>query len=172
MTNKVISIDGHDGVGKTTLCQLLTKQLNGIYVRPFGGVVGTDIIQLAEEEKYNDLLELATTTMQDLYSKDQNTLLIFDRHWITIFSLLPKSYWQQWHDFPKTFLVTASLTTIKQRLTDRVEKQFSDTYHTFYLETYLAIAKKFHCTCLSSDKQTPEQLCATIIDYFNKNEAL
>jgi thymidylate kinase len=172
MTNKIISIDGHDGVGKTTLCQLLAKQLNGIYVRPFGGVVGNAIIQLADEKKYTDLLELATKTMQDLYGKYQNALLIFDRHWITIFSLLPKSYWQQWHNFPKTFLVTASLTTIKQRLAHRAEKQFADAYHIHYLETYLAIAKTFHCTCLASDEQTPEQLCATIIDYFNKNEAL
>ncbi|MFZ4262456.1 hypothetical protein ACFRAE_10445 [Sphingobacterium sp. HJSM2_6] len=156
--HQIIALDGHDAVGKTTLGQLLAAQLNGVYVRPFQGDYGTQLIKLADEEKFEELITFAENRFQEIKKSHIHETLIFDRHWMTVLSLLPKTYWLKWQDFPKTFLLTAQLDTIKHRLSQRIEKQYSDEYHQYYLTLYQELAKQFAVTTLNTDQHTPLEM--------------
>ena len=50
--NLHIVFDGHDGTGKTTLSQQVADYCGGIYVRPFGGQMGLDLIEAYENKDH------------------------------------------------------------------------------------------------------------------------
>mgnify|MGYP000903916358 CR=1 FL=1 len=163
MNNReIIVLDGHDAVGKTSIGNLLAKQFNGLYLRPFEGEYGHQLIEFAEKEDFDDLIVFVKNRFSSLYQSHSNQTLIFDRHWMTVLSLLPSSYWKDWKDFPTTFLLTANLETIKHRLSQRKEKLFTDDYHLNYLKIYKELATQFNVPILNSDHRTPEEIVQQI----------
>ena len=63
--NSIIALDGHDGVGKTTLAKALSDQLNGVYIRPFGGKVGIDLIEAAEAKAYEKVITIGKQAIEE-----------------------------------------------------------------------------------------------------------
>ncbi|MBQ0733512.1 AAA family ATPase [Aquimarina celericrescens] len=150
----IIALDGHDGVGKTTLAKQLVEQHNGIYVRPFGGKSGIDLIEAADNQYFDKVSAIGKQAINEamLAYIDHTRPLIFDRHWITVLSLLPEHNRICWPHPIYSFLCSAELTTIKSRLSKRTsEKQFEDAYHSHYLNTYLKIAKVCGSTVIETD---------------------
>ncbi len=162
LTYPIIALDGHDGVGKTTLAKRLAETNCGIYVRPFGGSTGIKLIQAAEAKSYEKVIEIGKNAIEKETESEHAKPLIFDRHWITVLSLLPKQYWKCWPKPVHTFLCSADLETIKSRIAPRKEKKFDDNYHSHYLHTYIQIAKECNCVVIDTDQLSITQACKNI----------
>lgn len=156
----IIAFDGHDGVGKTTLAKTLATAIGGLYLRPFEGSTGLELIAAAEAKAYDKVLQIGKTAIDKKYPSLATSPLIFDRHWITVLSLVPKAYRKCWppHGHMFTFLCTASLQTIKERIDRRSEKKFEDAYHSYYIQKYLDIAKECQVTVLDTDRLSVDDL--------------
>lgn len=160
----IIVFDGHDGVGKTTLAKALAKSLGTDYVRPFEGNRGIELIAAAEVREYGKVLKIGKTAIERKYRSVASSPLIFDRHWLTVLSLVPKTYRKCWPggDVMHSFLCTASLKTIKMRLEQREEEKFDDAYHDYYLKKYLEIAKECKYTVLNTDQLSVDEILKNI----------
>lgn len=139
-SNTILAFDGHDGSGKTTLCKIIAEQLGGVYVRPFGGNNGINLIEAADNEDYLSVLKIGMDSIREAEKDYTDSILVFDRHWMTVLSLVPEPYWEKWKDFPPAILCWADLTTTKERLCTRDEAQFDDDYHSYYLNRYVALS--------------------------------
>lgn len=160
--NSVILIfDGHDGTGKTTLAKALSKVINAQYLRPFEGKTGEALIEAANAEDFDKVITIGRMAIHTkIDSVTTHKPLIFDRHWLTVLSLLPETYQKCWPYQDKTysFLCTAPLQTVKERLHTRKEKKFEDTYHSHYLKKYQELAAKCNVQILDTQKKSVEEL--------------
>ncbi|HNO71073.1 MAG TPA: hypothetical protein PKO16_04790 [Bacteroidia bacterium] len=157
-----IALDGHDGSGKTTISKLVASTLKGIYVRPFAGSKGIALIEAADQEDYDLVLQIGNESIQDIYNQHSNDLLIFDRHWMTVLSLVPENFWNKWLFFPPTILCWANLAITKQRLDERSEKKFDDAYHKNYLTIYKKLANQYGALIIDTSNKNTEQCLAEI----------
>ena len=157
-SNTILAFDGHDGSGKTTLCKAIAEQLGGIYVRPFGGSNGIDLIEAADDKDYLSVLKIGLNSIKEVEKNYSNSILVFDRHWMTVLSLVPEEYWKKWEEYPPTILCWADLSTTKERLATRIEKKFDDEYHKYYLKRYVAL-KDFKQSKLINTGENNIQSC-------------
>ncbi len=134
--NTIIAFDGHDGSGKTSLSKELAALWTGIYVRPFGGITGRMLIESFEHKNFNLTFEIGLNAIRETENLYSNSLLVFDRHWMTVLSLLPKELRLKWSIYPPTVLCWTDLQTTKSRLVKRNEQQFDDKYHQYYIDKY------------------------------------
>lgn len=85
----IIAIDGHDASGKTTIAKLLSKEIDGKYIKPFDGNIGDMIVWAYKKKKYSLIDEIAINVIEMNIDKNRNEkYLIFDRHWLSIETLL------------------------------------------------------------------------------------
>ena len=166
---KIIALDGHDGSGKTTLAKLLADETGGRYLRPFGGEAGVELLNYAEKKEYNKLSLFGITQINKVISGYSNELLICDRHWLTVFSLLPEEYWDDsaWLPLPPTVLCFAGLDTTLARLGERKEEEYDLDYHSYYLEVYLKLGKKFNTELLRTDQYNTGESLSQLIHWYN-----
>lgn len=134
----IIAIDGHDGSGKTTISKLLAETIKGKYVKPFSGDIGDLIVWSSKNEKFQFLEDLAFNAIQHTIDNNSNEpILIFDRHWLSIASLLPSAKIDRQFIKPITFLCWANIDTTLERLFIRCDdqenawdnKKYCDLYH-------------------------------------------
>lgn len=83
-------IDGHDGAGKTTLARLVAHRTGGHYLRPFSGPLVERFFRYREQGDFDSLHAMTHETVPGLVRQyaDAQTL-VFDRHWLTMLSVLP-----------------------------------------------------------------------------------
>lgn len=157
--NLVLAIDGHDGSGKTTLSKALAEKIGGIYVRPFEGAAGIQLIEYFEKKDYEQVSAFGNELIRKQYEMHDNEILVFDRHWMTVFSLLPESYWsdKKWYPFPATTLCFSDMEHTLSRLEKRTEKSYEQSYHLHYLELYVKLAKEFDANILRTDQYDVEE---------------
>jgi thymidylate kinase len=167
--NLHIVFDGHDGTGKTTLSQQVADYCGGIYVRPFGGQMGLDLIEAYENKDHQLTIELGFKAIERIDSQYQNSILVFDRHWMTVLSLLEPNYWSILVNTPPTILCWADLQNTKNRLSSRPEKQYSDEYHTMYLNIYKTLAASFGAFVLDTSNKTLEDSFTIIKNWLHTN---
>lgn len=155
----VFVLDGHDGAGKTTLARMLAQKLNAIYVRPFSGDTGEKLIRLANEEKFSETSNWGLQAIKIMHNAYPDRKLVFDRHWMTVFTLIPQDYWEQWMPLPPTILCWTDVSSTLIRTASRREKQYPEDYHRYYLNAYKKLADQFNCYLLdTSHKKIEESL--------------
>ncbi len=170
--NHHIVFDGHDGTGKSTLSQLIANYCGGTYVRPFGGQDGLNLIKAYENKDYLLTLNIGFNAIEKIDKQYRNSTLIFDRHWMTVLSLVEPKHWSLWNHKPPTILCWTDLQNTKNRLSNRTEKQYSDKYHTKYLEIYKALATNFGCFILDTSNRTVNDSLNIIKDWLQNNNIL
>ena len=167
-------MDGHDGSGKTTLAKLLSEKINGIYVRPFAGAAGMELIEHFEKKDYKQVSAFGKEMIDQHYRMYENEILVYDRHWMTVFSLLPETYWndKKWHPLPATTLCFADLEHSLARLKKRTEKSYEESYHRYYLDLYMKLAKHVGANILRTDQHPIDECLKQLITWYKMSLAL
>ncbi|MEI6046893.1 MAG: hypothetical protein WCS37_21300 [Chloroflexota bacterium] len=173
MRSKIsLVLDGHDGSGKTTLATALAHKLNADYVQPFHGATGELLLWSAERGNTRFAFELASHLIEKALSETEAPIVVFDRHWLTVLSLLPEQSWQEllvtWENLPPTVLCWAGLKTTQARLACRTEKQYPESYHRDYLRRYGSLHHRFGATLLRTDRQTMEECVDELVNWAKK----
>jgi len=119
----IIVLDGYDGSGKTTIAQQLAGEIGGQYIKSYKDSLGKLIWSLLDGCEY-DLASLVayTACRKEEELNSSSKYIIFDRHWLTLFTLLPEPFHQQWLPLPETFLIKADTDVVIKRLHSRDEK--------------------------------------------------
>lgn len=164
-TQPVVVLDGYDGSGKTTLAQLLAARLPGRYLKAFQGEVGALVARLYATRQF-DLADLtARMAIRDLCDANRDApCLIFDRHWVTMFALLPERYYSNWGRLPKTFLCWTNAATTLQRLASRGEEARPGDDVAACCALYRRIAQQFGATIVDTTHGTPDEALSIILD--------
>lgn len=170
--NLHIVFDGHDGTGKSTLSQLTANYCGGIYVRPFGGQEDLNLIKASEDKDYQRTINIGYNAIDLIDDQYCNSILVFDRHWMTVLSLVEPNYWSSWTIYPPTILCWTNIQSTKDRLRNRKEKQYSDAYHIEYLEIYKTIAATFGSFILDTSNKTINESFDIIKSWLHNNNVL
>ncbi len=159
-----LALDGHDGSGKTTLAKQLATQLNGIYVRPYGKPVGVSFLGTAEQGDHKVAVSLATQAVSKLLKQHQGAdAVVFDRCWLTVFTVVPEKFFVEWPFFVPTVLCWTNLDTTLARLATRNEHAYSVAWRRHYIELYLRLAKQFDCTVIDTSTSTIDESVERIL---------
>jgi len=165
--NVTVAFDGHDGAGKTTLAKLLVSEIDGVFVRPFANNNGVSLIDAFEKGDNNFTMQLGRSLIQDVYNNHSKKTLVFDRHWMTVLSLIDEKYWANWSYFPQTILCWADLKTTKERLNIRAERKYDESYHKYYLGIYKKLAEKFNILVIDTSNMSTPHCLNKIISWVN-----
>lgn len=161
----IIVLDGHDGAGKTTLAGLLAETLEGAHLRPFGGKVGSQMLYLAAKGDFTSLSGLARCAVDRMLACTKKSVIIFDRHWMTIFTLIPEKLWIDWLPLPPTTLCWAPLDTTIERLSHRREQTCGREHHRRYLHLYEELGRRYDCNLLRTDLNSIEDSVRLLTDW-------
>lgn len=148
----ILVIDGHDGAGKTTLARRLAEDLGARYVRPFSGTEGERMLEAAERGRFAEAARLGREMVRRASRGAGRGVQIFDRQWMTLFTLLPESFWPGWHPLPPTVMCRAGLEATLSRLEDRGQGRADIEWHVRYLDRYESIARRFRVPILRTDQ--------------------
>lgn len=136
MSNEqIVVIDGHDGCGKSTLAREVARTIGGTVMKPFGDMLGDHIAWLWQHERFDEADALARASIERVLQQNQGAL-VFDRHWATMFTVLPERLWARWGELPRTVLCTADLDVVVSRLLERGEEIGDLAEHAHYLACY------------------------------------
>jgi thymidylate kinase len=94
----IIAIDGYDGSGKTTIALQISKRINGTYVKSYNNDLGRVIWSLINDEEYELASLIARTACRKEAERYKDApYVIFDRHWMTMFTLIPEEFLDSWY---------------------------------------------------------------------------
>ena len=169
---KCIVFDGHDCSGKSTLAKLFVEvNPNAVYIRPFEKNIGELFWWLYTKKEYELANRLALNSVKKAEEENIGKLLVFDRHWLTLFSILPQDYWGIWHPLPETILCWADPVNTSMRMKERGEKELYDGYNEYYCNYYIKLAKQFGVKVLNTSNKAQEEALGEIMLYIqSKNE--
>ena len=135
----LLVFDGHDGCGKSTLAALTAAELGGQVVKPFSDSLGDHIAWLWRNERFADADRLARSSLERVREQFPPPL-IFDRHWTTMFTVLPEEFWAEWGELPPTVVCHAATDTVMTRLDSRGEDLGDPQEHDYFNELYVKLA--------------------------------
>ena len=161
----LIAVDGHDGSGKTTISKLLAETIKGKYVKPFSGDVGDLIVWLYMNKNYELLEDLAFNAIQyTIYKNVNEPILVFDRHWLSIASLLPSEKITRQFIKPITFLCWANINTTLERLFIRSDDQENAWDNKKYCDLYYRLGIENNVILIdTSNSPNPTEIVNDII---------
>lgn len=163
---KCIVFDGHDCSGKSTLAKLFVEiNSNAVYVRPFEKNIGELFWWLYTKKEYELANNLALNSVKKAEEQNIGKLLVFDRHWLTLFSILPQDYWSAWYPLPETILCWANHFNTSIRMKERGEQEPYDGYNEYYCNYYNKLAKQFGIKVLDTSDKTQEVALREILLY-------
>jgi len=142
---RVFVLDGHDGAGKTTIAGEVARRLGMRYANPFSGEPGKRMSWCMRTRRYAMGNLVALGAVARAMDECGNERVIFDRHWLTVFSVLPRRYFRSWFPLPvaTTMLCWADEATTRQRLVLRGEP--AEPYpgcHSHYCRLYRELAEE------------------------------
>ena len=166
---KVLVLDGHDGSGKTSIAQFVAQKLEGRYIHPFSGNLG-DLIAWSYRRKRYDLTNMAARGAIDqvLEIHQDASLLVFDRHWLTLFSVLPPAFFSDWLPFPPTVLCWTDPQTTAQRLALRGEQARQIEKHEHYCAYYRELALRFEVPIVDTTHTSVEEAAEEVLGHWHK----
>ena len=162
----VLVIDGHDCSGKTTLTKALCQNIGASYVKPFFGEGGELMLAAAEEGRTALAARLARDLVKEASTAAAEPIQVFDRHWMTVFTLLPESHWEPWFPLPPTILCWSNLPTTLERLKRRGEALTSYNWHVRYLACYDELARRFTVPFVRTDHFDESAVLQRALDLF------
>lgn len=161
---RIIAVDGHDGTGKTTIAKKIAKLYDMKYVRPFGGDIGPLVEWSCRHEKYEFLNDLALTAVEKILEENKETDLVFDRHWMSIFTILPEEYHKFWK-IPVTICCWADASTIAKRIAIR-EGEGVDQWDTEkFIGLYKSYAEQYGIMLLDTSNNDADE-CMKLVDEY------
>jgi deoxyadenosine/deoxycytidine kinase len=147
----LIVFDGHDGAGKTMVARRVAEELGGTLVRPFEDDFGLLARRLQQAGDYGGLNRFALESVAKVLKANSNGRpLVFDRHWMSIFTLVPRRYYASWQPLPFTFLCWADLPTTVARIAERAEPPVDTDVHVHYCERYQELAEEYSVPLLDT----------------------
>ncbi|MGE5328645.1 MAG: hypothetical protein ACM3KR_03950 [Deltaproteobacteria bacterium] len=166
---KSIVIDGHDFSGKTILAKAISETYkDSQYLRPFDNSIGDLFWWCFTKKNYEIANKLAESSIEKCKEKYEEKLIIFDRHWVTLFSILPEEYWASWYPLPITIICWANPEVTDLRMRKAQENELYYGYNQYYCEVYRAIAEKFGTYFIDTSYKTEEQVYFQAIECINK----
>jgi thymidylate kinase len=163
--DRIIVLDGHDGCGKSTLAQRVAGLVGGRVVKPFGDSLGDHIAWLWGNERFAEADALARSSIERVLRQNAGPL-VFDRHWATMFTVLPEELWPGWGEPPRTVLCHASLDAVVKRLTERGEEVGDLAQHDYYLKRYLDVVERCPRHLVVDTEENPIHDCVSRIAAF------
>jgi len=153
----LIAFDGHDGAGKTTLAAAVAAQIGGTKVSPFGGTLGDFIAWNYRSRRYGMANDVALAAIRKaLAEHDKAGALIFDRHWLSMFTVLPPRYRSSWRDRPFTILIWADPAATERRLIERGEA-VDRPGNEYYCRVYRELAERYRVPMVDTTLGTLEE---------------
>lgn len=151
----IVSLDGHDGAGKTTLSAALAARLGGVAVRPFSGAIGAELLRVGESGDVAGLVKVGSTAIENaILSVPGNIPVVLDRGWMTVASFVPESaeFFAQWNIWVPAALCWAELGTTLSRLAMRSDEHTEpNEWHEHYLAIYLELARRSKSPIVRTD---------------------
>jgi hypothetical protein len=158
--------DGYDGAGKSTLARLAAKELGGVYVKPFDGSLGEHMDWLRKRGRMRQLNALGLSAVERMVDLHPRGPRVFDRHWASMFSILPEEYWPAWNPVPITVVCGADATTTYRRLEERGEDPQDLALHREYQIIFSNLGERFGALVLDTSHRTVESCLAAALDYY------
>lgn len=158
--------DGHDGAGKSTLARLAAKELGGVYVEPFHDSLGEHMDWLWKRGQMHQLNTLALSAVERMVELHPRSPRVFDRHWASMFSILPEEYWPEWKPVPITVVCHADAATTYRRLEERGEDPLDLALHHKYQMIYSKLGERFDALVLDTSHLTVEWCLAAALDFY------
>jgi len=158
----ILVIDGHDGSGKSTVAGLLARRLGWVVARPFTGAVSQAFYRcLAQDEpqQLHGIARAAVARLEALHAPG----VVFDRHWVTMLSVLPQRCWPGWLPSPPTLLCWADPLTTLARVSARGETTRNTLeLHQCSCALFRELAQHHELPVLNTTQLAPDRALATL----------
>lgn len=162
----ILALDGHDGTGKTTLAKNLAEALGGKYIRPYGKPYGPSLLKASEVNNFKKVLRIGREAYAwAIKNHADGCPLVFDRLWVTLFTLLPESFQRDWHIRPPTAVCWIDFDTTLSRIMQRNEEEYPESWHEHYIGLYKALAEKYNCELVNTEELNQEQALEKLVEW-------
>ena len=168
--DRIVVLDGHDGAGKSSLCAHLAAKHGGHVIKPFNDSLGDLIGWLWGRGRFVESEQVALLAIErELANAPSQGLLFFDRHWLSLYTVLPEAQFPRWEPRPFTILCWADLPTTIERLTARGEEVGDLDEHRHYIELYAILARRFDVPIVDTTRMTLSRATEAIEDLMEAN---
>lgn len=156
----LLVVDGFDGSGKTTLATALGHHLGAPVARPFTGPVAQSFAAHFDAGRFQELHRCTRDAVDGaVASLGPAPKVVFDRHWLTLLSVLPPDLWEGWLPPPPTVMTWAPPEVTFQRLTLRGETRRNTlAYHQEWCARFLDLARRFQVPVLDTSRLSRDQV--------------
>ena len=151
VTTKILVVDGHDGAGKTTIAKCIAERYGMKYVKPFSDSLGDLIAWAYRQQKFEFANNIALAAIEKQLSDNKGIDLVFDRHWLSMYTVLPEEFHSLWQR-PITICCWADVNTTINRLRSRNEFEVNEWNHEYYCEAYKNYAIKYGTMLLNTSE--------------------
>lgn len=149
MKRRILVIDGHDGSGKTTFAHMLAEHYGFMYVKPFSDSLGDLIAWACKKEDFELANKLAIKSVEKILEENKEKVLVFDRHWLSMFTVLPVEFHKMW-DRPITICCWTDPKTTVKRLKNREDDDVSAWNHDKFCSLYRDYANKYNIKLINT----------------------